>query len=107
MPQPLAATPLPLASTFGEPAGIGPDIALASWARRAELDLPPFYIHADPAHLERRARALGLNVPVETATPATATATFARALPVVPLGVTVTAEPGKPDGTSAAAAIAS
>ena len=97
----------PLAVTLGEPAGIGPDITLASWGRRAELGLPPFYIHADPAHLERRARTLGLKVPVETATPATAAATFVRALPVIPLGIAVTAEPGKPDGTSAAAAVAS
>jgi 4-hydroxythreonine-4-phosphate dehydrogenase len=107
---PLALTPLalpPLALTLGEPAGIGPDITLASWARRAELGLPPFYILADPAHLERRAQKLGLDVVIETATPATAAAMFSRALPVVPLGMTATAEPGKPDGSSAAIAIAS
>ena len=39
----------PLALTVGEPAGIGPDIALAAWVRRAEFDLPPFYLLADPA----------------------------------------------------------
>ena len=39
--------------------------------------------------------------------PETPLAAFARALPVVPLGLRATAEPGKPDGTSAAAAIAS
>jgi 4-hydroxythreonine-4-phosphate dehydrogenase len=27
----------PLALTLGEPAGIGPDITLAAWRRRAEL----------------------------------------------------------------------
>ena len=32
----------PLALTLGEPAGIGPDLALAVWHRRAELDIPPF-----------------------------------------------------------------
>jgi 4-hydroxythreonine-4-phosphate dehydrogenase len=32
----------PLALTLGEPAGIGPDIALAVWQRRHELKLPPF-----------------------------------------------------------------
>ena len=41
----------PLALTLGEPAGIGPDLALAIWRRRAELDLPPFYIVADPDFL--------------------------------------------------------
>ena len=39
--------------------------------------------------------------------PQSASAAFARALPVVPLGLPVTAAPGKPDGTSAPAAIAS
>jgi len=98
---------LSLALTLGEPAGIGPDIALAAWSRRAELNLPPFYILADPQYLERRAKRLGLDVPLETVTPATAAAAFPRALPVVPLGLPATAEPGQPDGTSAAAAIAS
>jgi 4-hydroxythreonine-4-phosphate dehydrogenase len=110
MPQPLALTPLaltPLAVTLGEPAGIGPDIALAAWSRRAELSLPPFYILADPAHLQRRAEKLGLDVAVEIATPATAAAIFSRALPVVTLGMTATAAPGKPDNTSAPIAIAS
>ena len=42
------AMPRPLALTLGEPAGIGPDITFAAWRRRAELDLPPFYLLADP-----------------------------------------------------------
>ena len=41
----------------GEPAGIGPDLALAVWRRRAELDLPPFYIVADPGFLRRSCKA--------------------------------------------------
>ena len=97
----------PLALTLGEPAGIGPDITLAAWARRQEFDLPAFYVLADPQCLSRRARHLGLDVPLEVVTPANAGAAFARALPVVPLGLPATAEPGKPDGTSAPAAIAS
>ena len=96
-----------LALTLGEPAGIGPDIALKAWLRRTELDLPSFYLLADPQSLERRAKLFGLNVPLEQATPATAQAVFARALPVVPLGLPATAEPGTPDATSAPAAIAS
>ena len=98
---------LPLALTLGEPAGIGPDITLAAWARRAELRLPPFYILADPQCLERRAKTLGLDVPLETVTPAKAATAFTRALPVVPLGLPATAAPGRPDDSSAAAAIAS
>jgi 4-hydroxythreonine-4-phosphate dehydrogenase len=95
-----------LALTLGEPAGIGPDIALKAWLRRTELDLPSFYLLADPQSLARRAKLLGLNVPLEQATPATAQAVFVRALPVVPIGLPATAEPGTPDATSAPAAIA-
>ena len=57
--------------------------------------------------LARRARRLGLDVPLAVVTPAEASAAFARALPVVPLGLSVTAAPGKPDASSAPAAIAS
>ena len=52
----------PLALTLGEPAGIGPDIALLAWLRRQELKLPPFYILGDSAFLAGRARALRLDV---------------------------------------------
>ena len=97
----------PLALTLGEPAGIGPDITLAAWRRRVELDLPAFYLLGDPQCLARRAERLGLDVPIEIATPATAAAAFAHALPVVPLDLPATAEPGKPDATSAPAAVAS
>ena len=54
----------PLALTLGEPAGIGPDITLLAWLRRDELKLPPFYLLGDAAFIARRARALGLEVPV-------------------------------------------
>jgi 4-hydroxythreonine-4-phosphate dehydrogenase len=96
-----------LALTMGEPAGIGPDIALAAWVRRDELKLPPFYIIADPQYLARRAKRLGLDVPIEVVAPLDAAAVFASALPVVPLHEPVSAEPGRPDATSGPAAIAS
>jgi 4-hydroxythreonine-4-phosphate dehydrogenase len=96
-----------LAVTSGEPAGIGPDITLAAWLRRRDLNLPAFYVLADPQCLEQRAKRLGLDVPVEVVTPANAAAAFVRALPVVALGFPATASPGKPDATSAPAAIAS
>jgi 4-hydroxythreonine-4-phosphate dehydrogenase len=97
---------LPLALTIGEPAGIGPDLALALWRRRAELDVPVFYVIGEVDFLQRRARALGLDVSLTEVKPAQAAATFARALPVVPLGLAITAMPAKPDATSAPAAIA-
>jgi 4-hydroxythreonine-4-phosphate dehydrogenase len=95
-----------LALTVGEPAGIGPDIALAAWRRRIEFNLPPFYLLTDRQSLERRAKLLGSHVPTELVTPATAAAAFARALPVVELGIAATAAPGQPDATSAPVAIA-
>jgi len=97
----------PLALTLGEPAGIGPDLAVAVWRRRAELDLPRFYLIADPDFIRRRAERLGLEVPIATVTPAAAAAAFPSALPVVDLDVAVSAEPGRPDRSSAPAAIAS
>jgi 4-hydroxythreonine-4-phosphate dehydrogenase len=97
----------PLALTLGEPAGIGPDLALAVWHRRAEFDIPAFYIVADPQFLKRRAHRLGLDIPISTVSPAATGATFPSALPVVPLDVKATAKPGHPDRSSAPAAIAS
>lgn len=97
----------PLALTSGEPAGIGPDIALEAWLRRAELDLPPFYLLGDRAFFAERARILGLKVELADARPGDARVTFANALPVVATGETATAQPGLPDVTSANAALAS
>jgi 4-hydroxythreonine-4-phosphate dehydrogenase len=97
----------PLALTLGEPAGIGPDLAVAVWRRRVELDLPRFYLIADPDFVRRRAERLNLEVPIATVTPAAAAAAFPSALPVVDLDVAVSAEPGRPDRSSAPAAIAS
>ncbi|MGM4988319.1 4-hydroxythreonine-4-phosphate dehydrogenase PdxA [Tardiphaga sp. 841_E9_N1_2] len=97
----------PLALTLGEPAGIGPDIAIAAWLRRHELDLPPFYLLGDRDFMAERAKTLGLDVRLADATPASTTETFADALPVVSIGQTVTAPPRRPDASSAPAAIAS
>jgi 4-hydroxythreonine-4-phosphate dehydrogenase len=96
----------PLALTLGEPAGIGPDIAILAWRRRRELDLPPFYILADPDFLARRAGEIGCDVPLSVVKPAAAEATFHDALPVVDIGIDVTAEAGQPNDTSAPAALA-
>ncbi len=93
-----------LALTLGEPAGIGPDIAIAVWRRRHELGIPPFYILADPDFLRRRAEVLGDSVALAVVDPAAAEAAFDNALPVVDIGVDVTADAGRPDDTSAPAA---
>lgn len=99
--------PIPLALTLGEPAGIGPDVAIAAWLRRHELDLPPFYLLGDPACIKARAQRLGVEVPVVDVMPGSATASFTKAFPVVSTGHPVTAQPGRPDASSASAAIGS
>jgi 4-hydroxythreonine-4-phosphate dehydrogenase len=99
--------PRPLAVTLGEPAGIGPDIALAAWLRRSEFGLTPFYLLGDPVFFTRRAALLGLDVPVAAVQPEAATAVFSRALPVFDLGLRVSAAPGEPDESSARTAIES
>jgi 4-hydroxythreonine-4-phosphate dehydrogenase len=97
----------PLALTLGEPAGIGPDLALEIWRRRGELDVPLFYIVADFDFLGRRADRLGIDVTLAKATPASAAKIFSSALPVVNLDIAISAEPGHPDRSSAPAAVAS
>jgi 4-hydroxythreonine-4-phosphate dehydrogenase len=97
----------PLALTLGEPAGIGPDIAIDVWRRREALALPPFYLIGDPGYIAARARRLGgAALPIRTVAPRETAAAFADALPIVPLDLEVTAEPGQPDASSAPAAIA-
>jgi 4-hydroxythreonine-4-phosphate dehydrogenase len=98
--------PRSLALTLGEPAGIGPDITFLAWRARAELELPPFYLIADPDFVARRARHMALDVPIAVVEPAAAAAAFDRALPVVDVGLPISAEPGRPDQSSAPAAIA-
>jgi 4-hydroxythreonine-4-phosphate dehydrogenase len=97
----------PLALTSGEPAGIGPDIAIAAWLRRDELGLPPFYLLGDLGAVANRAKILGLKVELADSRPEDALAAFSSALPVVATGQPATARPGQPDATSANAALAS
>lgn len=96
-----------IALTLGEPAGIGPDITIAAWFRRREFDLPPFYLIGDIGFMTARAKALGSEVAFAETDSAHARDVFADALPVVPVGLHVTAQPGKPDASSAPSAIAS
>jgi 4-hydroxythreonine-4-phosphate dehydrogenase len=98
---------LPLALTLGEPAGIGPDLTIQLWRRRAELRLPPFYLIGQPDFIKRRAQLLGSDIAVSVVTPPQAIGCFQRALPIVPLDTVITATPGKPDASSAPAALAS
>ncbi|WP_407521071.1 4-hydroxythreonine-4-phosphate dehydrogenase PdxA [Methylobacterium oryzisoli] len=96
-----------LALTLGDPAGIGPEIALKAWAAREASGLAPFFLIGDPDLLARRAARFGLAVPIEPCAPEGASALFPRALPVVPLPMAAEAEPGRPDPATAPATLAS
>ena len=93
---------LPLALTLGDPAGIGPELALKAYAQRTATSRP-FFVIADPAQLA----ALAPKTPLETCDPRDATRVFARALPVVPLKAKVAATPGRPSPANAAATLES
>ena len=96
----------PLAMTMGDPAGIGPELALAAWRMRSPGG-PPFFLLAAPAHLAALARRLGSPAPIVETDPARAASVFGSGLPVVPLDNPVAAEPGRPSAANAAATIES
>jgi 4-hydroxythreonine-4-phosphate dehydrogenase len=102
----LTRAPLPLAMTMGEPAGIGPELALRAWLRRAETGAV-FFVIADPLALRDLARGLALDVPIAAVDPSEAADAFDRALPVLPLTVAAAASPGRPERAFAAATIES
>ena len=84
----------PIAVTMGDPAGIGGEITLKAWRRRAELSC--FFVIDDPARLDALARGLGLDVPIQIiADAAEAPAVFGRALPVLPETLPRPAAPGR------------
>jgi len=90
-------TPQPLALTLGDPAGIGPDVALLAYARRERDGIPPFVLIGDETVLAQRAKALGLSVPItKVAEPGDATGVFQDALPVLPIAGAGTIKAGRP-----------
>jgi 4-hydroxythreonine-4-phosphate dehydrogenase len=98
----------PIAVTMGDPAGIGPDIALACWQNRNKDSLPPFVIVGDPKVLGTRAQALGLELPIAAVeSPIEGFAVFREALGVIPAGSAGDISPGKPTAKGGAAAVAS
>ncbi|UJW85730.1 4-hydroxythreonine-4-phosphate dehydrogenase PdxA [Devosia sp. SL43] len=97
----------PLAISMGEPAGIGPDIVLALYARRAELKLPTFCVFGDAPFLRARALRLGLTIDIGDVGAAGANAVFAHALPVEQVEGLVPDHPGQISPVSAGTVIAS
>src|SRR5271166_4164494 len=95
----------PLAMTMGDPAGVGPELALAAWRERTPS--APFFVLAAPAVLAAAARRLGFEAPIIETDPAAAPSLFAQGVPVVPLVHTVEAERGRPSAANAPAPIES
>jgi 4-hydroxythreonine-4-phosphate dehydrogenase len=97
----------PLALTQGDPAGIGPELALRAWLLRREQGLPAFAYLGDRDHLAALAARLKLQVPVQASTWDEAAYDFDRFLPVIGHGYGVDATPGVADARWAASTIAS
>ena len=98
----------PLALSMGDPAGIGLDIALRAWHRRAENAVPPFVLFGDAEPLAARARMLGLgNLPIEIVSDlARVHDVFGTRFPVRPAGACAAAVvAGQPDPANAPAVI--
>ena len=98
-------TDAPLALSVGDPSGIGPEIAIAAWQAGDSGGVPPFYLIADPALIEARARLVGANVAIAETLPGQAAHHFSRALPVVPLYARHFDSPGEPNPANAAGTI--
>jgi 4-hydroxythreonine-4-phosphate dehydrogenase len=88
----------PVAVSCGDPAGIGPEIAVAAW--RALGTRLPFVWIGDPRHLPD-----GTPVAV-LGDAAGAAAASAEALPVLPVAFAAPAVPGRPDLANAAGTVA-
>ncbi len=87
---------LSLVLTQGDPAGIGPELALGLWVHRHRLAVPCFALIASERAMRARAEHIGLTVPfARVATPSDALATFDRALPLIDHGHDAACAPGQ------------
>lgn len=93
-------TPLPIAVSMGEPAGIGGELVLKAWMKREEENLKPFVVIDDPERLAALAKHLGHSVPIQSVSSGHETLNvFGDHLPVAPLddGLAPAAVPGHPN----------
>ena len=105
MSEPTRPLSRPLALSQGDPAGIGPDIAIAAWLQRSTADITPFIYLGDPDILMQRAAQLGVAVKIEAASPEEAIGVFGRAIPVLPVAAGTVIAAGLPDSASAGGTI--
>ncbi|MDX2264650.1 MAG: 4-hydroxythreonine-4-phosphate dehydrogenase PdxA [Hyphomicrobiales bacterium] len=96
--------------TMGDPAGVGPEIALKAWALRETLSLRSFCYVGDARALSRAAADLGLAAPIhpiaDEACAPEAADVFQRAIPVLDTPLAVEPRPGEPDHRNADAVLA-
>ncbi len=96
---------LPLALTIGEPAGIGPEIALLAWQVAKSKHLAPFVLIGDHQIMALASAAMG--IPIAAVSNPTATSEkFETALPVVDVPMKATATLGAPSSATAQGVIA-
>ncbi|EJF81628.1 4-hydroxythreonine-4-phosphate dehydrogenase [Candidatus Bartonella washoeensis] len=89
----------------GDPAGIGPEIALKAWNLRVTRQVPPFVLIADPDIIRARARFLQIDVGVESVLTDNLVKNFQAALPVIPLKNRQSDQLGLPSHDNAAGII--
>ena len=100
-----AAVQFPLAISLGDPAGIGPEIIVESWARSGGQR--PFFVVGGREVLRAAATMRGIDCPViPIAQPEDAAAAFGEGLPVLS-DFDVAYRPGEPSSEGAALALAS
>lgn len=95
----------PLAVSMGDPAGIGPELAVCAWAERR--DLPPFFFVGDGGALVRAAQRIGVEPPkLRVVASAAEIAPNDESLAVFDTPLAVEETPGEPDPVSADTIIA-
>lgn len=98
---------LPIAMSCGDPAGIGPEVAIRAWlaAKNSPETIPAFGLLGDIQQLCTRAAQLSLEVPMTESKLSSVNADFSQALPVIPLNNKLNDAFGTPDVANAAGVI--
>ena len=94
----------PLAVSLGDPAGVGPELICAAFAKRRALNLPRFVVLGGAGALRRAAAGRGLDLAI--ATIASPEDEVGDALAVLDIG-DARCDPGRPTGDGARLALAS
>lgn len=96
-----------LAISLGDPAGVGPELIAAAWARRIDQAIPPFAVIGGAKLLQAAAASRGIDLPVaRIASMDEAAQVFTQALPVLD-SADLPYCPGMPDRAGAELALQS